>query len=70
MVGRVGDDVFASQLKTNLAAEGIDVTYVTASPDTASGVALILVDNTGQNIIVVASGASSKVTPNDVDKTA
>jgi len=28
MVGRVGDDVFASQLKTNLAAEGIDVTHV------------------------------------------
>ncbi len=68
MVGRVGDDVFASQLKTNLAAEGIDVTHVSASSDTASGVALILVDKEGQNNIVVASGANARVTPEDVDQ--
>jgi len=67
-IGRVGDDVFASQLKTNLAAEGIDVTHVSASSDTASGVALILVDKEGQNNIVVASGANARVTPEDVDQ--
>jgi ribokinase len=70
MVGRVGDDVFASQLKKNFAAEGIDVTHVSASGDTASGVALILVDKAGQNSIVVASGANAKVTPKDVDRAA
>lgn len=67
MVGRVGDDVFASQLKKNFAAESIDATHVSTSGDTASGVALILVDKAGQNSIVVASGANAKVTPKDVD---
>jgi ribokinase len=70
MVGRVGDDVFAYQLKTNFAAEGIDATLVSGSGDTASGVALILVDKAGQNSIIVASGANAKVTPEDVDRAA
>jgi ribokinase len=70
MVGRVGDDVFASQLKTNFATEGIDATHVSTSGDTASGAALILVDKAGQNSIVVASGANAKVTPKDVDRAA
>jgi ribokinase len=70
MVGRVGDDVFASQLKLNFAAEGIDVAHVSTSSDTASGVALILVDKAGQNIIVVASGANAKVTPKDIENAA
>lgn len=67
MVGRVGDDVFASQLKQNLASTGVDLTYVFDSDSTASGVALILVDEHGQNIIVVASGANARVTAQDVE---
>lgn len=70
MVGRVGDDVFSSQLKSNLLNEGIDVTHVSTSEDTASGVALIMVNKTGQNNIVVASGANARVTPEDVDRAA
>jgi len=70
LVGRVGDDVFASQLKKNLVAKGIDVTHVSTSSDTASGVALILVNEAGQNSIVVASGANAKVTPRDVENAA
>lgn len=67
VVGRVGDDVFASQLKVNLASAGVDLTYVFDSDSTASGVALILVDEHGQNIIVVASGANARVTEEDVE---
>jgi ribokinase len=67
MIGRVGDDAFASRLKGNLKTEGVDVTHVSTTPNTTSGVALILVDQGGQNIIVVASGANAKVTPQDVD---
>jgi len=68
MVGRIGDDVFASQLKTSFIAEGINVSHISASADTATGVALILVDKSGQNSIVVASGANAKVTPKDIEK--
>lgn len=67
MVGRVGDDVFASQLRENLADAGVDLTYVLDSAKAASGVALILVDEQGQNIIVVASGANARVTEEDVE---
>ena len=67
MVGRVGDDVFASQLKQNLASAGVDLAYVGESEDTASGVALIVVDRSGQNSIVVAPGANSRLTTTDVE---
>lgn len=68
MVGRVGDDVFAEQLKDNLVADGINTTFVTETVDTASGVALIVVDASGQNSIVVAPGANGRLTPTDIDK--
>jgi ribokinase len=70
MVGRLGDDVFANRLKQNLIEAGVDVSHVSCSADTASGVALIVVDKQGQNSIVVASGANAKVTPEDVDRAA
>ncbi|NKQ35631.1 MAG: ribokinase [Chloroflexi bacterium] len=66
MVGRVGDDVFAGRLRDNLLADGIDASYVQNTPDTASGVALIVVDENGQNSIVVAPGANGRLTPADV----
>lgn len=67
MVGRVGQDAFAQPLLMNLAAVGIDHTYVVATPDVATGVALIVVDDTGQNSIVVTAGANTLLSPADVD---
>ena len=67
MVGRVGCDTFAEPLLANLAAAGIDHTFVTRDPEAATGVALIVVDDAGQNSIVVASGANMRLSPTDVD---
>jgi ribokinase len=67
MVGRVGGDPFADPLLENLAADGIDHTYVTRDPEAATGVALIVVDEAGENSIVVASGANARFSPADVD---
>jgi ribokinase len=67
MVGRVGDDAFGGELLGNLAADGIDHTFVLRDPSSATGVALIVVDEAGQNTIVVASGANMKLSPSDVD---
>jgi ribokinase len=50
-----------------LAAEGIDITHIRVHPDFATGVALIQVDNQGQNSIAVASGANLQLTPEDVE---
>ncbi|UCG25608.1 MAG: ribokinase [Chloroflexota bacterium] len=67
MIGRVGDDVFAAQLRQNLAAANVDLTHVLESVNSATGVALIVVDEAGENSIVVALGANAKVTPDDVE---
>jgi ribokinase len=58
MVGRVGYDVFADHLKASLSAAGVDVSAVHATRAQATGVALISVETSGQNSIVVASGAN------------
>jgi ribokinase len=45
----------------------VDHTFVTQDPQAATGVALIVVDDAGQNSIVVASGANMRLSPADVD---
>jgi ribokinase len=64
MVGAVGHDGFGPQLRQSLADAGVDITYVRQS-DAASGVALITVDDKGENSIVVASGANMRL-PADI----
>jgi len=66
MVGRVGLDTFADQLKASLAAANVDVTAVCGTQRAATGVALIWVDATGQNSIVVAPGANAELAPPDI----
>lgn len=66
MVGRVGDDIFGQDMRRNLAAEGIDARFVFESAGVSSGVAVITVDDYGQNNIIVIAGANGLVTPEDV----
>lgn len=66
MLGRVGHDVFGDQLKASLATAGVDVSGVHATQEQPTGVALIWVDDHGQNSIVVASGANHALKPADV----
>ena len=58
MVGRVGDDQFGPTLLEGMRAEGIDVSGVSVDPVNPSGVALILLDDQAQNIIVAVYGAN------------
>jgi ribokinase len=67
MVGRVGQDLFADHLKASLAGAGVDVSSVHASRANPTGVALIAVDSTGQNSIVVAAGANADLAAADVE---
>lgn len=66
MVGRVGADGFGETMRQTLAQAGVDTTFVAADPAAPTGVALITVDDAGQNTIVVASGANAALTPDDV----
>jgi ribokinase len=58
MIGAVGVDWFGEDARLALAIAGVDVTGLVADPDAATGIALILVDDAGENVISVASGAN------------
>jgi ribokinase len=59
----LGDDLFGQQALQGLLAEGIDTTGVQLLTGEASGVALITVDQKGENTIVVAPGANDLLSP-------
>jgi len=67
MVGRVGDDLFAAQLRDSLAAQGVDAQGVATAAGHPTGVALILVDDAGQNCIAVIPGANAQLQAGDAD---
>lgn len=68
MVGRVGYDPFADELKASLHAAGVDTALVRATRKAPTGVALIWVEEgTGRNSIVVAPGANHALTADDID---
>ncbi len=68
LVARVGDDTFGEASLANFAATGVDTRYVTTDSTAPSGIALITVDEKGENAIVVAAGANLRLTPDDVDR--
>jgi len=66
LVARLGEDMFGEQSLDNFNAEGINTQYVTRSEKAPSGVALITVDQAGNNVIVVAPGANNELSADDV----
>ena len=67
MVGCVGDDAFGATLRAALVGDGIIDSHVTTLPGVASGIASILVDDHGQNSIVIAGGANDLLSPAHID---
>lgn len=67
MVGCVGDDAFGATLRAALVGDGIIDSHVTTLPGVASGIASILVDDNGQNSIVIAGGANDLLSPAHID---
>jgi ribokinase len=66
MIGCVGDDPFGAELTAGLQKVGADTTHVSTSAESATGVALIVVDDEGNNTIVVSSGANRRLRPEDI----
>jgi ribokinase len=65
-IAKLGDDIFGLQSLNNFKKEGVNTKYVLRTQEAPSGVALIMVDDDGNNVIVVAPGANHKLTPEDV----
>ena len=67
MVGRVGDDLFGAQLRASLRSFGVQDDGVLTTPG-PSGVALIAVDDTAENTIVIVPGANGAVSIADIPR--
>jgi ribokinase len=65
-ITRLGEDIFGSQNLLNFQKEGIDTSYIHQIPEVPSGVALITVDKSGENTIIVALGANAHLTVEDM----
>jgi ribokinase len=66
-IGKIGDDIFGRQSSQLFEDEGVDIAGLVADEDQPSGIALITVDEKGENSIVVAPGANAKLYPEDVE---
>ena len=67
MVGAVGEDAYGTGLIDNLANEGVDVSFVRRLRGHQTGTALIVVDQDGENTIVVSPGANLHLSLDEVD---
>jgi len=68
MVGRVGADDFGQAMRRALTEDDIDCACVFEDETAGTGIAAILVDDAGENSIVVASGANARLSPADVER--
>ncbi|MBO9657857.1 MAG: ribokinase [Chitinophagaceae bacterium] len=66
-ISKMGNDVFGKQSFQLFDEEGIDTRYILSDDELPSGVALITVDQEGENSIVVAPGANASLLPPDME---
>jgi len=62
MIGCLGNDAYGAMYRDALRTHGISGEYVFMAEDTPTGVALIEVDSSGENRIIVVPGANEKLT--------
>lgn len=65
-IARLGRDGFGDAAIAAYKAEGINTKYIIRDDNALSGVALIMVNRSGENIIAVAQGANAKLSPEDI----
>ena len=65
-IGRVGRDQHGDELLGLLRKEGIDVRFTTRDSRASTGVALVMIDSSGEKQIMVAPGANHRLSPREV----
>ena len=68
MIGRVGRDDHGQLLRRSLVGAGVDTAAVVDDAEAPTGVAVITIDATGQNHIVLAPGANERLSPDDIER--
>jgi len=64
---KLGNDIFGQKALEEFKNEKIDIQYAITDPNTTSGVALIIINQAGENEIVVAPGANYQLSKSDID---
>lgn len=59
----VGDDIFGEKCRKNYELCGLDTRHVYTAAGIPNGIATILVDESGQNRILISKGANDELTP-------
>jgi ribokinase len=67
-IAKIGNDGFGDQMVARFLDEGINTTHVIRDSQEASGVAFILIDEKGENMISVAPGANARLSKTDIEK--
>lgn len=70
LVAKTGGDVFGREAKKLFLAENLNTEFLFSDPEAPSGIALITVNEQGENCIVVAPGANARLVREDIDKAA
>ncbi|MBO9600002.1 MAG: ribokinase [Cohnella sp.] len=66
MIGKLGSDTFADQLLMSLEQVGVECGAIEKVEGQETGIALVMLDEVGENSIIVAPGANLLLTPEDV----
>ena len=67
-IAKIGNDGFGDQMIARFTKEGIETTHIIRDSQEASGVAFILIDDNGENMISVAPGANARLSKTDIEK--
>ena len=65
-IGKIGNDLFGDQMISRLTDEGVNMDHIIRDPQEPSGVAFILIDENGENMISVAPGANFNLKPEEI----
>ncbi|WP_016950054.1 ribokinase [Anabaena sp. PCC 7108] len=68
IVGRVGGDTFGVELIENLQSSGVKTANIFIDNNINSGVAIITVEDSGENQIIIIPGANGRVNDEDVNR--
>lgn len=67
MIGCVGNDAFGPMVLTSLGESGVDISGVATMAGISTGSATIIIENSGENRIIVVPGANGLVSPSYVE---
>lgn len=68
LIGTVGNDDFGKQILDSLSQQGVKTDYIVNKDDTQTGIAVAVVDHTGENTFMVILGANMALKAEEVEQ--